>query len=455
MRLMQLGLACLLVLVLAVLPALAASTATPGTPAKTAKKPAAAGKAPAAEKVLPPLDPLSPSPPAPSTPPAPFAPSTPAVPGTPVAPGEEKAALPPVAGPTTPPALPPATPPAEPATPAAKVFPYTGTITGDTVYVRSGSGQYYYPLMTVNKDTRVTVDSEAGGWLGIKPPQGVFGLMRKGDLTMGQGAAATVSASNARVYASSPTAKRQWCVMATLKQGDTVKVLGTAEGDLVRVQPPEGTHVYVVDQYVAASGAGTGADSAIARMEIEPPKVDPFIEEFKKTDKDLEGELAKPIADRKFGDVTAKFKEIAEKADKAYVKTAAAKRLAYIAGLKEQQAEVLRVMAIGQDLDQQLAALKSQQAAKDAETVRERKEAARTDFLATGMVARMESLEDVDYPIKFKLVDQNNRPLVVLKSSTADLNKYVGKVVGVRGTKTYLKDWRIYLISVDEIEAIE
>lgn len=71
------------------------------------------------------------------------------------------------------------------------------------------------------------------------------------------------------------------------------------------------------------------------------------------------------------------------------------------------------------------------------------------------MVARMESLEDVDYPIKFKLVDQNNRPLVVLKSSTADLNKYVGKVVGVRGTKTYLKDWRIYLISVDEIEALE
>lgn len=100
--------------------------------------------------------------------------------------------------------------------PATKVFPYTGYISGDTVYVRSGPGAYYYPLLTMSKDTRVTVDGEAGGWLTVKPPQGVVGLMRKGDLTMGQGGAATVSASSARVYASSPTAKRQWCVMATL-----------------------------------------------------------------------------------------------------------------------------------------------------------------------------------------------------------------------------------------------
>jgi uncharacterized protein YgiM (DUF1202 family) len=466
MRLMELVLACLLVLALAVLPAVAASSTAPATPSKTAKK-APAGKTPAApaatspaekvspapssmpEKVLPPLEPPSS---APSTPATPSMPGTPAIPA---APGAEKAPPSALSGPTTTP-LPGTTPPAEPPMPATKVFPYTGYISGDTVYVRSGPGAYYYPLLTMSKDTRVTVDGEAGGWLAVKPPPGVVGLMRKGDLTMGQGGAATVSASSTRVYASSPTAKRQWCVMATLKQGDTVKTLGAAEGDWVRIQPPEGSHVYVADQYVAASGTGSSAaESAIAKMEIEPPKVDPFIEEFKKADVDLEKELAKPITDRKFDDVTARFKDIAEKADKAFVKSAAAKRLAYIAGLREQQAEVQRVLAIGQNLDQRLAELKSQRVAKENEAARERKEAIRTDFLATGLVARMESLEDVDYPIKFKLVDQNNRPVVVLKSSTIDLNKYVGKVVGVRGSKTYLKDWRIYLVTVDEIEALE
>jgi len=478
MRLMEFVLAWLLVLALAVLPAVAASSTSPATPSKTAKK-APAGKTPAApattspaekvpaapssmpEKVLPPLEPPSPAPSTPATPSMPGTPAIPAAPGSESvlppaqAPGAEKAPPSALSGPTTTP-LPGARPPTEPAMPATKVFPYTGYISGDTVYVRSGPGPYYYPLLTMSKDTRVTVNGEAGGWLTVKPPQGVVGLMRKGDLTMGQAGAATVSASSARVYASSPTAKRQWCVMATLKQGDPVKTLGAAEGDWVRIQPPEGSHVYVADQYVAASGTGSSAgESAIAKMEIEPPKVDPFIEEFKKTDVDLEKELAKPITDRKFDDVAARFKDIAEKADKAFVKSAAAKRLAYIAGLREQQAEVQRVLAIGQNLDQRLADLKSQRVAKENEAARDRKEALRTDFLATGLVARMESLEDVDYPIKFKLVDQNNRPVVVLKSSTIDLNKYLGKVVGVRGSKTYLKDWRIYLVTVDEIEALE
>ncbi len=67
----------------------------------------------------------------------------------------------------------------------------------------------------------------------------------------------------------------------------------------------------------------------------------------------------------------------------------------------------------------------------------------------------MESLAEVDHPIKFKLVDQNNRPLVVLKSTAYDLTKYLGKIVGIRGTKTYLKEWQIHLVTVDDLEVIE
>jgi hypothetical protein len=476
MRRMQVLVGCVLALTVVVLPAVAsAASVTTAAPAKTPveKKPAAK-KAAVTEKVVPPSAPALPSgaESLPATPPLPAIPSAPS-PGSPTEPGKtapqaaltEKA---PAASPdhTTPPARPleplspkggaaPALPP-EPATPGPKVFPYTGLITGDTVYIRSGPGQYYYPLLTVNKNASVTVEGEANGWLALKPPKGVAGLMRKSDLTMGQGGTATVSATTARVYATGPTAKRQWCVMTTLKQGDTVKVLAPPEGDMVRIAPPAGTHVYVVDQYVAAGGsASTDKEIAIAKMEIEPPKADPFIEDFKKADVDLEVELAKPVTEQKFDEVTAKYKDIAEKADKTFVKQAAIKRLGYIAGLKEQQAEVMKVISLGEGLDRRLAEIKSQRVAQEAAADREKKAAARADFLATGLVAKMESLEDVDYPIKFKLVDQNNRPIVVLKSSTYDLGKYVGKVVGVRGTKTYLKDWRIYLVTVDDLETLE
>jgi hypothetical protein len=486
MRVIQVILAGLLVLAVAALPALAAASSTePETPSKTTKKAAAPGAATKArakdkaaapsgvEKVLPPLEPPPLTPPGtaktpgpespipPSTPPGPE--SFPALPGK--APVAEKAgppSLPPLPGKTPAPTVPgksglPKPPSAgEPGAPAAKVFPYAGSITGDSVYIRSGPGLYYYPVMSVNKDTRVTVEGEANGWLALDPPKDMVGLMRKGDVTVDStGKAGTVAAASARVYAYGPSAKRQWCVMATLRQGDTVKVLGQAEGDMMRVAPPENARVYVVDQYVTAGAASSANDTAIARMEIEPPKVDPLVEEFHKAEADLRAELAKRVPDRKFDDVTARFKDIADKTEKTYIKKEALRMLGAIAEFRQQQADVLDATALGDKLDERLAEIKSERIAKEAEGTREKKEAARTDFLATGMVARMESLEDVDYPIKFKLVDQNNKPLVVLKSSTYDLNKYVGKVVGVRGTKTYLKDWRIYLISVDEIEALE
>jgi hypothetical protein len=83
------------------------------------------------------------------------------------------------------------------------------------------------------------------------------------------------------------------------------------------------------------------------------------------------------------------------------------------------------------------------------------KTAKKPEFVAQGLLAPLEGMEKVDYPIKFKLTDQNKHPLVVLKSTAYDLSKYVGRVIGVRGPKTYLQDWKIYLVTVDDLEIID
>jgi hypothetical protein len=186
----------------------------------------------------------------------------------------------------------------------------------------------------------------------------------------------------------------------------------------------------------------------------EPPKVDPLVEEYKKLDAAFEDEQKRPLGDRDFKAVTAGLKDIGNKTDKPYLKRAADERLAIIAALEEQQAEYRRVTAIGDRLEKRLADLKAEAATKAAAAEQDRR-AAKPEFTAVGMVQRLESLEDVDYPIKFKLVDQQNHPLVVLKSTAYDLNLYLGKVVGVRGAKTYLKEWRIYLVTVDDLEVQE
>jgi len=433
---------------LAMLPAVASAQPT-GTAAKPlpAKKPlraptAAPAKAAATavERVLPPslpadLAPLAPAARAPAIPAMPPSTRSPA-PRTGLA---DKGGLP---------GLPPEAPAVK------KVFPYMGYISADAVNIRSGPGPFYYVLATLKKDERVTVESEEDGWLALRPLPGVFGLMRKGDLALAADSkSATVAAPAARVYSSSPSAKRHWCVMMALKQGESVKVLAV-EGDMVRIAPPEGARVYVVSEFVMAGSASLSPESAIASMDIKPPTPDPLVDEFDKTTAALMAELAKPVGERHYEDFFAKFKELGEKSDKGYLKQAAAQRIAYLNTLRDQQSEYLKVAGLGTKLDQTLADIKAKRVAEETAKADEKK-AARPEFLATGLVAKMESLADVDYPIKFKLVDQQNRPIVVLSSTAFDLNKYVGKVVGVRGTKTYLKDWRIYLVAVDDLEVQE
>lgn len=343
-------------------------------------------------------------------------------------------------------------------TPPTPTYPYTGYISADLVNIRCGPALYYYTLQTMGKGAPVTVEGAKAGWLALRPPDGIHGLVRKSDLTVGAaGASATVSAPSARVYAPSATAKRRWCVAATLKQGDTVQVLGPGEDDFVKVAMPEGARVYVVDEYVAATSPTAQpqvGQHTVAPGDIKPPTTDPLVETFKEAESELRTELAKDIPDRNFDDIAAKFTEVAEKAEKAYLKNAAKRRLAYVTALAEQKAEMVRVASLADKLDERLADIKTDWAMKQVEAQADRR-LLKPDFLATGCLARMESLAEVDHPIKFKLVDQNNRPLVVLKSTAYDLTKYLGKIVGIRGTKTYLKEWQIHLVTVDDLEVIE
>jgi SH3-like domain-containing protein len=497
MRMMPTVLGCLAAATLAILPALAPAQTTGKTPSTLAPSKTAAPRGNVAAKAaalapsaptdvgapaMPPAPPapaLEPLPPLPSLPPAasPKAPSPASAPASAaVAPAPAAPALPslpPAKGPAAPE---PATAAAEPLPTAPKpAFPYSGYINADAVRIRSGPGLYNYQLAVLNNGAPVVVENEVDGWLALRPSAGVHGLMKKTDLTVApDGKKATVSAPAARVYAASDTSNRHWSVMATLKQGDSVQVLGPGEGDLVKIEssgvggthlvrgpggdlvkivPPEGAHVYVVAQYVQAGTGPGGLNAAVTAM-AEPPKVDPLIEDFKKADAGLDAEQKKPLGERDFAAANAAFKEIAEKTDKTYLRRAAEDRMALIKVLERQQAGYLKVLAISDRLDKNLAEIRAQEAAKTAQTEREKK-LAKAEFVATGLVAPLESMEDVDYPIKYKLVDQNNHPLVVLKSSAYDLSKYVGKIVGVRGAKTYLKDWRIYLVTVDDLEVIE
>jgi len=338
-------------------------------------------------------------------------------------------------------------------------YPYTGKITADLVNIRCGPRLYYYPLTTLSKGETVVVESERDGWLALRPPEDLFGLMRKSDLDVGSsGTSAVVTAPEARVYASGPKADRRWCVAGILEKGDRVAVLGQGEGDFLRVALPKEARAYVVEDYVTASAAGAepsaGTGAETAEVEVEKPEANPLIKAFREADRGLKAEMAKDIGSRDYDAAAEPYQAILEKAEKDYVRRACKERLAYIAGLREQQEDYLRMESLGDTLDERLAEIKTRYADRKAQRDFET-EMGRTDFVAQGVVRRLKILEGVDYPIKYKLVDQNNRPLVVLRSTQYDLSDYVGKVVGVRGTRKYVKDWGIYSVTVDDLEVLE
>jgi len=376
-----------------------------------------------------------------------------------------KSALAPAApsalAPAAPSALAPA--PAAPLPPAAEppaFKPYKGRVSADIVNIRCGPGLYFYPIATLEQGAQVSVEGQVDEWAALAPVESVYGLMKKSDVTVAaDNVSGTVAVPTARVYTSSKTATRHWCVMKTLVQGDKVKVLGPAGNDMLRVASPEGARMYVLSKYVSTGPVAPPPGTAetvkepsyeeVLKTEVKP--TDPEYEVIKAVDEGMAAELEKPLEERQYQPLIDLYKDVAEKATQDYIKRAALSRAARLEGLAERQADALKIQKLGDDLNKDLAAM----AARRAEAAAEQGPKGKPPFVAKGVVARMESLQGVDHPIKFKLVDKDGRPIVVLKSTYYDLAGYVGKVVGVRGTRTYYKEWRIDLVAVDDIEVAE
>src|SRR6185503_5208731 len=70
--------------------------------------------------------------------------------------------------------------------------PRVGKIKENSVYVRSGPSNNFYPTMKLDKDAKVTVVGIKYGWLKILPPEGSFSFIpqayvtRRGDGKVGR-----------------------------------------------------------------------------------------------------------------------------------------------------------------------------------------------------------------------------------------------------------------------------
>lgn len=147
-----------------------------------------------------------------------------------------------------------------------------GVINVDSVYVRSGPGEGYYPTQELGKSYAITVVGIKFDWLKILPPEGSFSYVgsvfvdRVGDSNIGK-----INRNDVNIRAGSTVNAMKTTVQTRLNAGDEVEIIGKEE-EYLKIKPPAGAYLYVKKDFVtiAKPAASTPDSSTPITMQTAP-----------------------------------------------------------------------------------------------------------------------------------------------------------------------------------------
>jgi uncharacterized protein YgiM (DUF1202 family) len=141
--------------------------------------------------------------------------------------------------------------------------PYMGQITVETLNVRSGPSTNYYVVTRLPKGGYVRVVGEEAGWLAIAPPPGCFSLIAAQYVDRAADGKGVVNTENVRVRAGSTLSDHNYAVQTKLAKGAAVKIIGPADEQFLKIEPPAGTKLWVSAEYVRRAPGAPG-DTGLA-----------------------------------------------------------------------------------------------------------------------------------------------------------------------------------------------
>ncbi|MGA2440944.1 MAG: SH3 domain-containing protein [Tepidisphaeraceae bacterium] len=146
-----------------------------------------------------------------------------------------------------------------------------GVINVDSVYVRSGPGEGYYPTQELSKGAAVTVVGIKFDWLKILPPDGSFSYVNAafvdhpGDIAIGK-----INRNNVNVRAGSLTNAMKTTVQTHLDAGAQVEIIGKEE-EFLKIKPPAGAYLYVKKDFVTVAHPALAANPDTANPQPAAP----------------------------------------------------------------------------------------------------------------------------------------------------------------------------------------
>ncbi|MBN2582764.1 MAG: hypothetical protein JXL80_06815 [Planctomycetes bacterium] len=330
-------------------------------------------------------------------------------------------------------------------------------VNGTAVNVRGGPGMYYYELLKLEDGATVQALGSSGGWTYIQPPQSVVALVKKGDVLTSE-SGARVTAATARVYARDPGGNCTWAVIAQLPLDETVTIKGEHDG-FYEINTPSGAKVCVKGQYLSeprtentTTNTDTSSDNTLridtSKVELREIHIDAQADALTAARDLLKGEMAKPLAERRWDEVEAALNDVVEKASTQYVKSAAQQSLSAIEFQKSLQAMNAKLDSDNEKLKEQLDEIRRNAEQREAERMGKASDrmAASYDFEGTlrKMTAKM--------AYAYRLEGDQGGYVCLLNGNASLMDPLLGRKVRVWGDKRFRVDLDMNVCEVQRIE---
>ncbi|MDP6545244.1 MAG: hypothetical protein QGH60_14760 [Phycisphaerae bacterium] len=366
-------------------------------------------------------------------------------------------------------------------------YPYTGTITGTSVRVRAGRGDpsganNYYYCAVLNRPAKVTVVGGAKGWLMVEPPEGCYSVVLQSAVKLD--ATGTKGTLTKREWARAAGTARTLQFTAgqkMLKSGDTVEIIGTVVDrfKFYKIKTPPKVYFWIYATYVDKVGAAatvattdtTGSNPTTRPAGVStttrpagaarPKSTDSAtvgvsetqMKDFRAVQTALRTEYGKPVAERDYAGLIAKFKALKFKAGHPLIPF-----VDYYVKYIEDDVERFESIAAARKLSDDAA--KAQKEFADAQAkVTVDVPVKPVTFDAEGIIAESRMFAGMSAVRKRYIVyDQKTHRLnayVYATDPQIDLSKLIGKQIGVFGDRKYDRGLGAHVIDVKQVEIID
>jgi uncharacterized protein YgiM (DUF1202 family) len=359
---------------------------------------------------------------------------------------------------------------------AEQKVPYKAYVTADNLDVRSGPGDDFYPTDKLRQGDEVEVYRRGGeGWCAIRPPKECFSWISARALKIGGDNLAEVILDNVAVRVGSSLSEVRDVVQVRLKKGETVEVLdpnevlGEKSQRWCKIAPPSGEFRWVLEKSLDTQKpigvadatrlgmADSQQDSSNERSEAESTEAGQAASSQKlQADLDrLDLELSMMVVEEPsawyFDALRIRAESLTEQAEAAADRGKArllASKIARFEDIKQRFDAVTTMREQNSKSSRFLATLQKtmEKAAVSADP--------QSQFDGVGQLQQVFAPK-AGAP-RFALVDEaGNVRYYVTPAPGVSLQNYVGRQVGINGTRGYMPEQRAQHITARHISSLE